>query len=247
MKAPPRHAGDPRQNQLLAALPETEWDLWQSHLEPVELTLGQVLCEAGNSPAHVFFPTTSVVSLLYRTLDGASTEIAVVGNDGVVGISLFMGGNATLNQAMVQSAGRGYRMRAQVVKEEALRPGPAFDVLLRYALAMLMQVAQTAACNRHHSVDQLLCRRLLMGLDRSSTDDMVMTQELAASLLGVRREGVTAAARRLQLAGVIHYRRGRIAVLDRGRLERCASDQSPAPARWPDERSVRWHTVTSAA
>lgn len=247
MKASPSDSPEPLQNQLLAALPEAEWERWSRHLEPVDLPLGQVLCESGSTHDYAYFPTTAIVSLVYLTQDGASAEVAVVGNDGVVGISLFMGGNATLNQAMVQSAGRGYRMRAQVVKEEALRPGPAFDVLLRYALAMLMQVAQTAACNRHHSVDQLLCRRLLMGLDRSSTDDMVMTQELAASLLGVRREGVTAAARRLQLAGVIHYRRGRIAVLDRGRLERCASDQSPAPARWPDERSVRWHTVTSAA
>lgn len=242
MKAPPRHAGDPRQNQLLAALPETEWDLWQAHLEPVELTLGQVLCEAGNSPAHVFFPTTSVVSLLYRTLDGASTEIAVVGNDGVVGISLFMGGNATPSQAIVQSAGRGFRLHAQAVKNEVIRGGAVLQMLLRYTQALIAQVAQTAVCNRYHSIDQQLSRRLLMALDRLPSEELVMTHELLANLLGVRREGVTAAATKLQQAGVIRYSRGRISVLDRNRLEQrtceCYSEAKkeydrllPAPMR----------------
>ena len=224
MKAPPRHAGDPRQNQLLAALPETEWDRWQSHLEPVDLTLGQVLCEAGNSPAHVFFPTTSVVSLLYRTLDGASTEIAVVGNDGVVGISLFMGGNATPSQAIVQSAGRGFRLHAQAVKNEVIRGGAVLQMLLRYTQALIAQVAQTAVCNRYHSIDQQLSRRLLMALDRLPSEELVMTHELLANLLGVRREGVTAAATKLQLAGVIRYSRGRISVLHRDRLEQRACE-----------------------
>ena len=215
----PHDAQDPRQNRLLAALPRSEWERWRQHLEPVELALGQVLCEPGSQPQHAYFPTTAIVSLVYLTLDGGLAEIAVIGNDGVVGISLLLGGDATLNQMVVQSAGRGYRVRAQVLRDEARRPGPVLDELLRYTLALLSQIAQTAACNRYHSIDQLLCRRLLQGLDRSASDDMVMTHALAANLLGVRREGVTAAARKLQLAGVIRYRRGCIAVLDRRLLE----------------------------
>ncbi len=222
MKTPPCKLSDPRENQLLAELPDAEWQRWQAHLEPVQLALGQVLSESGWPSAHVYFPTTAIVSLLYTTEDGASCEIAVVGNDGVVGVSLFMGGNATPNQAVVQSAGQGYRLRAQAVKDEVDRGGPVLRMLLRYTQALIAQVAQTAACNRYHSIDQLLCRRLLLGLDRLPSDALVMTQERLANLLGVRREGVTAAALRLQHEGVIRYRRGRIDVLDRRRLaQRC--------------------------
>lgn len=210
---------DPRQNRLLAALPDADWHRWQTQLEPVDLAFGQVLCESGCAPEHVYFPTTDIMSLLYLTADGDSSEIAVVGNDGVVGISLFMGGHATPGRSVVQSAGRGHRLPAQAVKSEVDRSGPVMHMLLRYTQALIAQVAQTAACNRHHSIDQLLCRRLLLGLDRSPSDELAMTQELLANLLGVRREGVTAAALKLQEAGVIRYRRGQIAVLDRPQLE----------------------------
>jgi CRP-like cAMP-binding protein len=210
---------DPRQNQLLGALPEVEWNRWQPYLEPVELGFRQVLCDSRSTPAYVYFPTTAIVSLLYMTRDGASAEIAVVGRDGVVGIALFMGGDAKPSQAVVQSAGQGYRLRAQSVRNEIDRAGPVLKMLLRYTQAVITQVAQTAVCNRYHSIDQQLARRLLLGLDRSPSDDLVMTQELVASLLGVRREGVTAAAHRLQQAGVIRYSRGHISVLDRQRLE----------------------------
>ena len=216
---PTRRAPDPRDNQLLAALPDAAWARWQPHLEPVDLAVGQVLCESGNAPAFVIFPTTAIVSLLYVTRDGATAEVAVVGNDGVVGISLVMGGNATPSQAVVQSAGQGYRLRAQAVKNEVQQAGPVLQMLLRYAQDLIAQVAQTAACNRYHSIDQLMCRRLLMGLDRSTSDELVMTHELLANLLGVRREGVTAAAHRLQQAGAIRYSRGRIVVVDRQGLE----------------------------
>jgi CRP-like cAMP-binding protein len=216
---PPRQPSDPRQNQLLAALTDAEWERWRQHLELADLAVGHVVCEAGSKPAHVLFPTTAVVSLLYRTQDGGSSEFAVVGNDGVVGISLFMGGNATSSHAVVQSAGQGYRLRAQALMSEIERAGPVLNMLLRYTQAMIAQVGQTALCNRYHTIEQQLCRRLLLGLDRTSSDELAMTQELAASLLGVRREGVTAAALKLQQAGVIRYRRGRIAVLDRRRLE----------------------------
>ena len=214
-----RQASDPRQNHLLAALPDTEWRRWQTDLEPVDMPRGMVLSESGSTPAHAYFPTTAIVSLLNMTEDGASSEIAVVGNEGVVGISLFMGGDATPSQAVVQSAGHGYRLRAQVVKNEVCRASPVLTMLLRYTQAMIAQVGQTAACNRYHSIDQQLCRRLLLGLDRLPSDELAMTQELLASLLGVRREGVTAAALKLQQAGVIRYSRGHIAVLDRRRLE----------------------------
>ncbi|MBC7919061.1 MAG: Crp/Fnr family transcriptional regulator [Rhodoferax sp.] len=210
---------DPRQNQLLAALPDAEWNRWRPYLEPVELAFGQVLCESGRTPAYVYFPTTAIVSLLYLTQDGASVEVAVVGNDGLVGISLFMGGDATPNQAVVQSAGLGYRLRAQAVKNEFERAGAVLRMLLRYTQSMIAQVAQTAACNRYHSIDQQLCRRLLLGLDRLPSAELAMTHELVSNLLGVRREGVTAAALKLQQAGVIRYSRGHIVVLDRQRLE----------------------------
>jgi CRP-like cAMP-binding protein len=204
---------------LLAALPPVERACWLSHLDRVDLTLGQVLCESDSMPAYVYFPVTAIVSLLYMTREGGSTEIAVIGNDGVVGISLFMGGNATPSRAVVQSAGQAYRMRAQVAMSEVDRGGPALKVLLGYTQSLIAQVSQTAVCNRYHSIEQQLARRLLLGLDRSSSDELVMTQELAATLLGVRREGITAAAHKLQLAGVIRYRRGHIAVLDRKSLE----------------------------
>lgn len=210
---------DPRQNQLLFALPDAAWLRWATELELVELPAGRVLSESGGTPEFVHFPTTAIVSLLYMTQDGGSVEIAVVGNDGVVGISLFMGGNATPSRAVVQSAGLAYRLPASVAKCEIDRGGPALAMLLRYAQALIAQVAQTAACNRYHSIDQQLARRLLLGLDRSATDDLMMTQEMVANLLGVRREGITAAAHKLQQAGVIRYSRGRIAVLDRPRLE----------------------------
>jgi CRP-like cAMP-binding protein len=220
MNAPYRHTSGPWQNQLLGAIPDAEKARWQNDLEPVDLPLGLVLLESGSEPAYAYFPTTAIVSLLYITQDGGSAEFAVVGNDGVVGISLLMGGNATPSRAVVQSAGKGYRLRAQVVKNElALAGGPALAMLLRYVLTMIAQVAQTVVCNRYHSIEQQLCRRLLSALDRVMSDELEMTQGLAANLLGVRREGVTAAAMKLQKDGVIRYHRGRIAVLDRQRLE----------------------------
>jgi CRP-like cAMP-binding protein len=219
MNVVPHRPTDPRLNQLLAALPAAEFARWRPYLEPVELRLGQVLCESSDTPSHAYFPTTAVVSLLYLTKDGASAEFAVVGNDGVVGISLVMGGDATPSRAVVQHAGQGYRLRAQAVKDEVGRAGPVFITLLRYTQALIAQVAQTAVCNRYHSIDQQLCRRLLLGLDRVPTGELPMTHELVASLLGVRREGITAAALKLRRAGAIRYSRGHIAVLDRRRLE----------------------------
>jgi CRP-like cAMP-binding protein len=183
------------------------------------LQCGQVLCERSSTPAFVYFPTTAVVSLLCMTQDGGSAEIAVVGNDGMVGIPLFMGGNAMPSRAVVQSAGHGYRLRAQAAKREVNRDRPVLDMLLRYAQSVIAQVAQTALCNRYHTIEQQLCRRLLLGLDRSECDELEMTQELVANLLGVRREGVTVAALKLQEAGVIRYSRGHVSVLDRQRLE----------------------------
>jgi CRP-like cAMP-binding protein len=210
---------DPRHNHLLAALSDAEWARWRPHFEPVTLAYGQVLFESGDTPTSVLFPTSAVVSLTYMTRDGASAEFAVVGNDGVVGISLFMGGNAMPNRALVQSAGEGIRVGARVVKAAVERGGAVLNLLLRYTQSLIVQTVQTAACNRHHSIGQQVSRRLLMGLDRSQTDELRMTQEAVANLLGVRREGVTAVAQRLQRAGVIRYHRGHIAVLDRERLE----------------------------
>lgn len=210
---------DPRHNQLLAALPDDEWVRWSPHLEPVTLGYDQVLFESGESPSSVLFPTTAVVSLSYLTRDGASAEFAVVGNDGLVGVSLFMGGNAMPSRALVQSAGQGFRVGAHFVKAAVERGGPVLNLLLRYTQSLIVQTAQTAACYRHHSIDQQLSRRLLMGLDRAQTDELAMTHEAVANLLGVRREGVTAAAQKLQRAGMIRYRRGHIEVLDRRRLE----------------------------
>jgi CRP-like cAMP-binding protein len=212
-------ASDPRQNQLLAALPAAEWARWQPALEPVDMPLGEVLYESGMTMTHVYFPTTSIVSLLYVMEDGASAEIAVVGNEGIVGVSLFMGGETTPSRSVVQSAGRGFRLRGQLLKDEFNRAGPVLHLLLRYTQALITQMAQTAVCNRHHSLDQQLCRWLLLSLDRLQEPELVMTQELIANMLGVRREGVTEAALSLQRAGLINYKRGRISVLDRPGLE----------------------------
>ena len=206
-------------NHLLAALPAYIQQSWLPQLEPVQMPLGEVLYESGVALGHVYFPTTAIVSLLYVMEDGASAEIAVVGNEGIVGISLFMGGESTPSRAVVQSAGQGFRLKAQVLKEEFNRAGPVLHLLLRYTQALITQMAQTAVCNRHHSLDQQLCRWLLLSLDRLQGDELVMTQELIANMLGVRREGVTEAALKLQSAGLIRYARGRITVLDRAGLE----------------------------
>ena len=204
---------------LLAALPATEWQRWEAELESVVMPLGQVLYESGGTLSHVYFPTNAIVSLLYVMENGASAEIAVVGNEGLVGISLFMGGDSTPSRAVVQSAGNGFRLRAQLVKEEFNRSGPVLHLLLRYTQALITQMAQTAVCNRHHSLDQQLCRWLLLSLDRLHDSELVMTQELIANMLGVRREGVTEAALKLAQDGLIRYARGRISVLDRPALE----------------------------
>jgi CRP-like cAMP-binding protein len=210
---------DPRKNQLLAALPTPEWLRWQPLLEWADLPLGQVIYESGRTLSHVYFPTTAIISLLYVMEDGASAEIAVVGMEGVVGISLFMGGESTPSRAVVQSAGEGWRLRGQWVKDEFEKPGPVMHLLLRYTQALITQMAQTAVCNRHHTLDQQLCRWLLLSLDRLPSNELVMTQELIANMLGVRREGVTESALRLQRLGLIRYARGRITVLDRPALE----------------------------
>ena len=210
---------DPRQNQLLAQLPPDEWQRWQPQLEAVKLPLGQVLYESGATMSHVYFPTTSIVSLLYVMEDGGSAEIAVVGKEGIVGVSLFMGGQSTPSRAVVQSAGDGYRMAARSMMDEFNRAGPVLHLLLRYTQALITQMAQTAVCNRHHSLDQQLCRWLLLSMDRLEGNELVMTQELIANMLGVRREGVTEGALKLQRAGLIQYARGHITVLNRLGLE----------------------------
>lgn len=210
---------NPRQNHLLAALPGDQCKRLCSHLESVAMPLGKVLYESGNRLQHVYFPTTSIVSLLYIMKNGASAEIAVIGREGLIGVALFMGGETMPNRAVVQSAGDAYRLPGKYLKQEFHRPGAFQEILLRYTQALLTQMAQTAVCNRHHSVDQQLCRWLLLSLDRLSSHDLTMTQELIANMLGVRREGVTEAAGKLQKAGLIHYSRGRITVLDRSGLE----------------------------
>lgn len=210
---------DPRTNQLLAALPEAEWLRWLPQLEPVNLALGQVLYESGAKMTYVYFPTSAIVSLLHVLENGASAEIAVVGFEGVVGISIFMGGGSTPSRAVVQSAGMGFRLRSDAIKQEFDRSSPVMHLLLRYTQALITQMAQTAVCNRHHSLDQQLCRWLLLSLDRLQGNELVMTQELIANMLGVRREGVTEAALKLQKACLIRYARGHISVLDRPGLE----------------------------
>jgi CRP-like cAMP-binding protein len=211
---------DPRRNRLLAALPQAEWGRWLPYLEPVDMPLGKVLYESRSRLSHVYFPTTSIVSLLYVMEDGASAEIAVVGNEGIVGISLFMGGESTPSRALVQSAGQGFRLKANLMLQEFNRAGPVLHLLLRYTQALITQMSQTAVCNRHHTLDQQLCRWLLLSLDRLESQELVMTQELIANMLGVRREGVTEAAGNLQQAGLIRYQRGHITVIDRAGLEK---------------------------
>ncbi|HTP57933.1 MAG TPA: Crp/Fnr family transcriptional regulator [Spirochaetia bacterium] len=210
---------DPRENHLLAVLPEPDSERLIPHLELVSLPLGSALYESGDRLNHVYFPTSAIVSLLYELESGASAEIAVVGNEGIVGIALFMGGDTMPNRAVVQSQGHAYRLKGQALKEEFNRGGALQHLLLRYTLALLAQMAQTAVCNRHHTVDQQLCRWLLLSLDRLPANELSMTQELIANMLGVRREGVTEAAGKLQDAGLIRYSRGRITVVDRPGLE----------------------------
>ena len=210
---------DPKKNRLLAALPESEWQRWRPQLEAVEMPLGEVLSESDRILDHVYFPLTAIVSLLYVMEDGASAEIAVVGNEGIVGVSLFMGGETTPSRAVVQSAGVGLRLKAQMMMDEFNRAGPVMHLLLRYTQALITQMVQTAACNRQHSLDQQLCRWLLLSLDRLEGSELAMTQELIANLLGVRREGVTEAVLTLQEAGLIRYTQGQITVLDRPGLE----------------------------
>ncbi len=210
---------DPNQNHLLSALPTAEFDRLAEHLELVPMLLGESVYEPGGQLQHVYFPTTAIVSLLYVLESGASAEIAGVGNEGIIGVSLFMGGNTTPSSAVVQTAGYGYRLPGKVLREEFDRGGLMQRLLLRYTQALLTQMCQTAACNRHHSVDQQLCRWLLLTLDRLPSNELVMTQELVASALGVRRESVTGAAGKLQQTGCISYRRGHISVLDRSGLE----------------------------
>ena len=209
----------PSLNKLLAALPTKVYERLQPSLELVPLKLGASVYEAGGKQAYVYFPTNAIVSLLYVLKDGASAEIAVVGNEGLVGISLFMGGETTPSRAVVQSAGHAYRLRSRLLKREFEHGGPLQHLLLRYTQALITQMAQTAVCNRHHSIEQQLCRWLLLSVDRLPTNVLTMTQELIGNMLGVRREGVTEAAGRLQEDGLIRYSRGRITVVDRAKLE----------------------------
>lgn len=209
----------PNQNHLIAALPTDEYERLVSHLELVAMPLGSVLYESGGQLQHVYFPTTSIVSLHYVMESGASAEIAGVGNEGVLGISLFMGGNTTPSRAVVQTGGQGYRLRANLMMQEFNRAGPMMRLMLRYTQALITQMSQTAVCNRHHSVEQQLCRWLLLTLDRVPSNELTMTQELIATMLGVRREGITEAAGKLQRAGFISHRRGHITVINRKGLE----------------------------
>ena len=209
----------PQDNRLLAALPDAGLRGLLPHLEAVRLPLGMVVYESGGEQRYVYFPTSSIVSLLYVLADGSSAEIAVTGNEGLVGISIFMGGETTPSRAVVQSAGYGYRLKGQVLRKEFESGGALQHLLLRYTQALITQMTQTAVCNRHHSVDQQLCRWLLLSLDRLPGNELVMTQELIANMLGVRREGVTEAAGKLQDEGMIRYSRGHITVLDRDQLE----------------------------
>ena len=211
-------------NRLLHALPEAVWARIGPQLEPTPMPLGRVLYESGSTLQHVYFPTDSIVSLLYVMEDGHSAEIAIVGNEGMVGVALFMGGETTPSRAIVQSAGSAYRIPGALLKAEFVRAGPLQRLLLRYTQALITQMAQTAVCNRHHSVEQQLCRWLLLSLDRLDSNDLVMTQELIANMLGVRREGVTESAGKLQKLGLIRYSRGRITVLDRASLEQHACE-----------------------
>jgi CRP-like cAMP-binding protein len=214
----------PKENRLLAAMPDLDYQALRPTLERVMMPLGRPVYEPGQAQGFVYFPTSCIVSLLYVLADGATAEIAVTGNEGLVGIALFMGGETTPSRAVVQSAGEGYRLRASTLKKEFERGGALQHLLLRYTQALITQMAQTAVCNRHHSVDQQLCRWLLLSLDRLPNNRLVMTQELIANMLGVRREGVTEAAGKLQAEGLIEYSRGKITVLDRERLEQCVCE-----------------------
>ncbi len=217
-------AHDPRENHLLAALPSEDYERIFANLERIPLPLGESLYESGIQMSYVYFPINSIVSLLYVMEDGSSAEIAVVGNEGIVGVSLFMGGESTPSRAVVQSAGHAYRLRGPLLKHEFYRAGPMQRLLLRYTQALLTQMAQTAVCNRHHTLDQQFCRWLLLSFDRLNSDELVMTQELIAGMLGVRREGVTEAAGNVQKAGLIKYSRGHITILDRAGLEKRACE-----------------------
>ena len=208
-----------KQNHLLASMSQNEWNQLEPDMEEVDFSLNQVLCESGKTPAYMFFPTTAIVSLLYMTENGASSEVAVIGNDGAVGMSLFFSGSNSPDQALVLIAGKGYRMRAQAARNAIKRDGAMLNILLRYSQAMITQVTLTAVCNRHHTVDQQLSRRLLLSLDRLPSNQITITQEMLASMLGVRRESVTDAALKLQKAGIISYKRGLITVIDRKALE----------------------------
>lgn len=207
------------ENYLLSVLPSAEREYLYSQLELVHMPLGQVLYESGDKLRYAYFPTTSIVSLLYVMENGSSAEIAVVGNDGIVGLSILMGGGSMPNRAVVQSAGYGYRIPTSLIQTEFNRNGPVLRLLLRYTQALITQMSQTAVCNRHHSIDQQLCRWLLLSIDRLPTNKLEMTQELIGNMLGVRREGVTRAAGKLHKAGLIDYKRGHIAVLNRAGLE----------------------------
>jgi len=211
---------NPKQNHLLAALPAADYARLAPDLELIQMPLGWAVYESGGQLSYLYFPTTSIISLLYVMESGASAEIAITGNEGLVGISLFMGGESTPSRAVVQSAGNAYRLRANILKREFARGGNLQHLALRYTQALITQMAQTAVCNRHHALDQQLCRWLLLSLDRLESNELLMTQELIANMLGVRREGVTEAAGKLQAAGLIQYGRGHIKVLDRARLEK---------------------------
>jgi CRP-like cAMP-binding protein len=211
---------NPRHNHLLDALPHDQWERWRPQLEYVDMPLGQVLYEPGDILTHAYFPTTSIISLLYVMKNGESAEIAVVGNEGVVGVPLFMGGESTSSRALVQSAGGAFRLSAEVMKREFERAGPVLHLLLRYTQALMTQMVQTAACNKHHSLDQQLCRWLLLSLDRLEGTEMLMTQTLIAHMLGVTEAVAAEGALKLQAAGLIDYKNGRIRVLDRNALEK---------------------------
>ncbi len=207
------------QNWLFKSLPPAEWERLLPFIQPFDMPLGLVLSESGDKMNYVYFPTTAIVSLLYGLENGSSAEIAVVGNEGCVGVSIFMGGQSTLSSSVVQSAGKSYRIKAQAILEEFGKAGPMMHLFLRYTQALITQMSQTAVCNRHHTLDQQFCRWLLLSLDRLTSNDLVMTQELISNMLGVRREGVTEAALEVQKAGLISYSRGHIKILDRKGLE----------------------------
>ena len=237
MNTPP----DPRQNHVLDALPQLERERLFPHLKLVPLPLGMVVYESGVALRHIYFPTNSIVSLLYVMQDGASAEIAVVGNEGVIGVSLFMGGETTPSRAIVQSAGYAYRLTGNRLKQEFGRHGELLHILLRYTQSLITQMSQTAVCNRHHTLDQQLCRWLLLSLDRLSGNKLDMTQELIANMLGVRREGVTDGAGKLQKLGVIRYSRGKIVVLDRPQLERLCCECYAVVKRESDRLAAPHH------